>query len=78
MFFDEFYSEMYLQSETIRKYCSDMDYLVVIGTALMTGLSRQIVENALEKNVPIVELNTECQIRRPNVSWMAGKADETL
>ena len=49
--------------------------MIVIGTALQTGLSRQIVENALEKKISIIEINVECEIKKVSSNWMNGKAD---
>lgn len=50
----------------------------MIGTALQTGLAREIVEKALEKNITIIEINLECEIKKTNTMWMEGKADEII
>jgi NAD-dependent SIR2 family protein deacetylase len=78
MFFDEFYSELYNESTAIRNFDKDSDMMVVIGTSLQTGLSRELVESAIERGVPVIEINVECEIKRPGTMWMQGKADEIL
>ena len=60
------------------KFLEDADLLIVIGTALQTGLARKVVENCLVKKIDIVEMNTECIIQYKNVIWMKGKSDEML
>jgi hypothetical protein len=47
----------------------------VIGTALKTGLARDIVDSALNRNIIIMEINIEAEIKRANVMWLEGKAD---
>ena len=74
MFFDEFYTEKYNESESVKKYCVESDVLVVIGTALQTGLARMIVESFLERQEEIIEINTECIIQQPNTTWFTGKS----
>ena len=50
MFFDESYSEHFYRSETVHSFMNDkMDCLIVIGTALATGLANRIVNKALDK-----------------------------
>ena len=78
MFFDEFYSELYNESTTIRTFDKESDMLVVIGTSLQTGLSRELVESAIERGATVVEINMECEVKRPGTMWMEGKADEIL
>ena len=59
MFFDENYVECYYRDQTIKNITStQMDALVVIGTALATGGAKRIVYDALEKqDVPVIEFN---------------------
>ena len=57
MFFDEFYTELYHHSETIRTFIEDCDLCIVIGTALKTGMARNIVTSFLTRSLPIIEIN---------------------
>lgn len=43
MFFDEAYTERYHNFETINKLSAECDILIVVGTALQTGLARRTV-----------------------------------
>ena len=44
MFFDESYSEHYYRSESVYTYCQqEADCLIVVGTALQTGLASRVV-----------------------------------
>lgn len=36
---------------------NEIDCLVVIGTALETNLASRMVDTAIEKKIPIIELN---------------------
>src|SRR5690242_16655785 len=63
MFFDESYSEHYYRVETVNDYMEKMDCLIVVGTALATGLASRIVNKALSKvECPIIEVNLESVI----------------
>lgn len=42
----------------------------MIGTALQTGLAREIVENALTRKITIIEVNLQCEIKKENTLWM--------
>ena len=66
MFFDECYSEYYYRERTVSAFLEDkMDCLIVIGTALATGLARRIVNIALDKiQCPVIEVNIESSINR--------------
>jgi len=43
MFFDEIYSQHYYQVDTVKDYLKDCDCLIVVGTALETGLANGAV-----------------------------------
>lgn len=63
MFFDENYSEHYYRSDSVKEYLKDCDCLIVIGTALETGLAKSIVSQTLHrKDVPVIEVNLESSI----------------
>ncbi|CDW75458.1 silent information regulator protein sir2 [Stylonychia lemnae] len=66
MFFDESYSETYYRSESVHKFMEEkMDCLIVVGTALATGLAKRIVNKALGKiECPVIEINLETSIDR--------------
>ena len=66
MFFDEAYSEHYYRKDTVMNYVGSSDCLVVIGTALQTNVSKQIVCSFLDKELPVIEINLESAINRGN------------
>ena len=44
MFFDESYSEQWYRSDSVRTFLeTEMDAIIVVGTALQTALARTIV-----------------------------------
>ena len=61
MFFDESYTEQWYRSDSVRNFLdTEMDALIVVGTALQTALARAIVNTSLQKlEVPIIEVNLE-------------------
>ena len=66
MFFDECYTEQYYRLNTVENFLDDkMDCLIVVGTALATGLARRIVNKAISKiDCPVIEVNLESSINR--------------
>jgi NAD-dependent SIR2 family protein deacetylase len=57
MFFDEAYSEHYYRNDTVKEFAKECDCLLVIGTALETGMAANIVRSNLQKdNVPVIEV----------------------
>eukprot|EP00347_Sterkiella_histriomuscorum_P015341 403357388 len=66
MFFDESYSEQYYRSDSVDNFVENkMDCLIVVGTALATGLARRIVNKAIDKiECPVIEVNLETSIDR--------------
>lgn len=48
MFFDEVYTEAINRCDTIRALIKDVDALLIIGTALETGLANEIAQTAYE------------------------------
>jgi NAD-dependent SIR2 family protein deacetylase len=73
MFFDESYSEHYYRRETVMDFVEKSDCLLVIGTALMTALANKIVDNFLDKQLPVIEINVESAINRGNYIQVEGK-----
>ena len=57
-----------------------MDAVLVIGTALQTGMANGLVNKALGKGkeVQIVEINPACEIKKSAVWWMEDKAEVVL
>ena len=47
MFFDEFYDETFNHSESVGAFSSNADAVLVIGTALQTGMANSLVTKAL-------------------------------
>lgn len=47
MFFDEFYEEHFNHSDTVYEFLKQTDVLLVIGTALQTGMANTIVQKAM-------------------------------
>jgi len=80
MFFDESYSEELYQSETIQAFMdTKMDAMIVIGTALQTGIAKRLVEQALSRqDVPVIEINTAPCIDVGFVVQVVGKSEEVL
>jgi NAD-dependent SIR2 family protein deacetylase len=78
MFFDETYEESINRCDTIRQFVKEAEAVLVIGTALQTGLSSEIVSNSLEAEKQVVEINPCCEIRRSKVWWMEDKAENVL
>ena len=66
MFFDEAYKEKYYRSDTVINFVENCDGLIVVGTALATGLAQRTVNECLYKGVPVVEVNIESSINRGN------------
>jgi len=66
MFFDESYSEHFYRNESVHSFMNEkMDCLIVVGTALATGLANRIVNKALDKlDCPVIEVNLESSINR--------------
>ena len=59
MFFDECYSEELYKDETVREFVHEADGLIVIGTALATGLAYSLVrDKLLKQDIPIIEVNS--------------------
>ena len=66
MFFDECYSEAYYRSVSIEDFVDNkMDCIIVVGTALATGLARRMVNIGIDKaDCPVIEINLESSINR--------------
>ena len=52
--------------------------MIVIGSALTTGIPRGAVEDMLERECPVIELNIESQIDKGNNLQVLGPAEETV
>ncbi len=58
---------------------NDMDALIIVGTTLKTGLANHIVRTARKKlDIPIIEINLNCNLKRGFVLKVDGKAEENL
>ena len=66
MFFDEVYTEHYYRAETVRNYVASSDCLIVVGTALATGMATRIVNEFTSKELPVIEINLESSINKGN------------
>ena len=78
MFFDEAYQEQFYQSDTVNNFNSDCDGLIVVGTALATGLATRTVNEALQRGVPVVEVNVTSSINVGNNIQLIGKSEQML
>ena len=52
--------------------------MIVVGTALATGMASMLVDESLDKEIPVIEINITTSIDRGNNIQVLGKADETL
>ena len=66
MFFDEAYSQHYYRRDTIRSFSYDADCMIVVGTALATGMASQLVNGSLCREIPVIEVNITSSINRGN------------
>jgi NAD-dependent SIR2 family protein deacetylase len=58
MFFDESYSEHYYRNVSVNAFLEKTDCLIVVGTALATGLASRIVNCCIGKiECPVIEMN---------------------
>merc|ERR1712062_293036 len=79
MFFDECYSEHYYRAETVRDFTmNEADCLLVIGTALQTGLAMSTVREFLAQKKTVIELNMEGDIQWGKRYFVEGKAEVTV
>jgi len=59
LWFDEFYDEEWYRSETALRRAQEADILIVAGTSGATNLPNRIVLTAVEKRIPIIDINIE-------------------
>ena len=78
MFFDEFYDQVFNQYEAVSTFAKEADMVVVIGTALETGMANGIVQKAVEAQKSIIEINTQCQVRKKKAMWVEKEAEGVL
>jgi NAD-dependent SIR2 family protein deacetylase len=62
----------------VNNFVENCDGLIVVGTALATGLAMRTVNECLHRGVPIVEVNIESSINKGNNIQLLGKSEETL
>lgn len=78
MMFDESYSEPVNSSLTLKEVFEQCDLLLVIGTALETGMANYLVNRARSKDIKIVEVNIERNIGTGNVWTVLEKSEDFL
>ncbi|OLS22903.1 MAG: NAD-dependent protein deacylase 1 [Candidatus Heimdallarchaeota archaeon LC_3] len=59
LWFDEVYDETFFKIQTVSHLASGLDILFVVGTTLQTTLPYRVVMTALNRKVPVVEINPE-------------------
>lgn len=69
MLFDEQYDNDLYRTDEVRTFIEGKcEGLIVIGTALETGFAKSIVQEAIHKLIPIVEINLESCITKGNLA----------
>jgi NAD-dependent SIR2 family protein deacetylase len=60
LWFDETYNQKYYQVESVGDILdSDVDAVIVVGTALATNLANRIVMSSLRKDILTIDVNLE-------------------
>ena len=77
LWFDEYYNEELYKYESVLKISENCDALMFIGTTLMTNLPSKIVDSAIGRKIPIIEINTE-PVGKKSILSLAGKSGEIL
>lgn len=78
MFFDESYNEHYYRKTTVDAFHEKCDVLIVVGTALQTTYANNMVVLALDREVPVIEVNMEPCVLVGHTFHVIGKAEEML
>ena len=78
MFFDEYYSEHFYRVDTVNSFLKQTDCLIVVGTALATNFAEEIVINALDREIPVIEVNLETAIDLGNNIQVLEKSETAL
>jgi len=80
MGFDEQYNEEFYRYDTVRSFVDNKcDGLIVIGTALETGLASSIVKKIVKKvEIPVVEVNLMSCIKEGKVFKVMQKSEVCL
>ena len=78
MFFDEGYSEEYYRRESVLKFITKADCLLVMGTALQTSFALNIVKRFVAKAITVIEFNVEQATPQGLPVLVKGKAEETI
>ena len=60
LWFDESYNQKYYQVESVGEILeSDVDAVIVVGTALATNLANRIVMSSLKKDILTIDVNLD-------------------
>jgi len=59
LWFDEYYNETWFRADTALRAAADTDLLIVAGTSGATNLPNQIVLLAVQRRIPIIDINLE-------------------
>jgi len=76
LLFDENYNEKHYKSDSAWKTAEKMDCLIVAGSALETNLASKIVGHALQKGIPLVEVNPKTLVEWGNTYLLQGTLEE--
>eukprot|EP01080_Neovahlkampfia_damariscottae_P006165 gene6165-10172_t len=77
LWFDEYYTEELYKYESALKVSSNCDALLFVGTTLLTTLPSRIVDSAISRKIPIIEINIE-PIGKNSILCVQGKSGEIL
>jgi gamma-glutamylcyclotransferase (GGCT)/AIG2-like uncharacterized protein YtfP len=79
LWFDECYNEAWYNRVSALKAADNADCIVVVGTTLTTGLPQRIVHQALERKIPIVNLDPSAfEEPRKGMLNIGAKSGEAL
>lgn len=80
MFFDDFYTQTIHRADEVKDFIADgCDGMIVVGTALETGLALGLVQSVLMKGtIPVVEVNLEPVIKSGKAYRVAEKSEIAL
>ena len=78
LYFDEAYNQEFYREKTVRELSDNCDCLIVIGTALETSLPAILVGNAVQKGIPIIEVNPNPCIKTGNVKQVTEESETSI
>ncbi|CAI2367712.1 unnamed protein product [Moneuplotes crassus] len=79
LWFDECYTQELHRVDEVRSILdSEIDALIIVGTALQTSLASNIVSHCLMKNILTIDINVEPACHFGSVVEVCGKSEETL